>query len=286
MFGMMVGSSEESGKPLLCFSVPRIATPCQDGTLAATMRQAGTANGPKIEEMANQELYYYLSDLQARPKARRWWPTAIAICAVLGGIYGAAVGSAIGAVPGAADVIEIAAGVMAVICGIPGARFGSLIGVVTRNRFGKVFLGMFSAIGGAILGGLLATMIVLALGAILGAVGGWVFARALPALRHGNLRRFLVGIVGAVLGMFLGAILWAIRLNQAAALAGAAWGLGIGVVVGPLLLLMVIGALNSLANTHVSSRRDVVDATFQKEDQGGHPATTTAQGKGNHGEEA
>ena len=69
--------------------------------------------------MANQEFYYFLNDLQARPKARRWWPTAIAICAVFGGIYGAAVGSAVGAVPGAADVIEIAAGVMAVICGIP-----------------------------------------------------------------------------------------------------------------------------------------------------------------------
>ena len=79
---------------------------------------------------------------------------------------------------------------------------------------------MFAAIGGAIVGGFVATMILLALGAILGAVGGWVLARAVLALRHDNLRRFLVGIVGAVLGMFLGAILWAINLNQTAALAG------------------------------------------------------------------
>jgi hypothetical protein len=50
---------------------------------------------------------------------------------------------------------------------------------------------------------------------------------------------------------------------------GATWGLGIGVVVGPLLLLMVVGALNGLANTHVSNRGNVVDATFQREDQAG-----------------
>jgi hypothetical protein len=110
-------------------------------------------------------------------------------------------------------------------------------------------------------------MILLALGAILGAVGGWVFARALLALRHDNLRRFLVGIVGAVLGMFLGAILWAVRLNQAAALAGAAWGLGCGVFVGPLLLLMVVGALNSMAKTHVHLRGNFIDATFQREEE-------------------
>ncbi len=193
---------------------------------------------------------------------------AFIVCALLGGIYGAAMGAAIGAVPGAVDVIEIAAGVMAVICGVPGARLGSLLGVVTRNRFGKFFLGMFAAIGGAILGGFLATMILLALGAILGTVGGWVLARGIIALRHDILRRFIVGIVGAVLGMFLGAVLWAISLNQVTALAGAAWGLGIGVIVGPLLLLMVVGALNSLAKRHVSRRRDVVEATFQREDPG------------------
>ena len=78
---------------------------------------------------------------------------------------------------------------------------------------------MFAAIGGAIVGGFVATMVLLALGAILGAVGGWVLARAILALRHDNLRRFLVGIVGAVLGMFIGAILWAVNLNQSAAIA-------------------------------------------------------------------
>ncbi len=217
--------------------------------------------------MANQEFHHYLNDFQLRPEARRWWPKALAVSAFLAGIYGASLGSAIGTVPGAIDVIEIAAAFMALICAVPGARLGSLLGIVTRNRFGKLFLGMFAAIGGAILGGFLATMILLALGAILGAVGGWVLVRAILALRHGILRRFLFGIVGAVLGMFLGTVLWAVNLNQSAALAGAAWGFGIGVVVGPLLLLMVVGALNSLANTHVSGRRNVVEATFQSDEE-------------------
>jgi hypothetical protein len=223
--------------------------------------------------MAYQEFHYDLNEFQTQLRGKRSLMRAFIVCAILGGIYGASLGSAIGAVPGAADVIEIAAGVMAVICGVPGARLGALLGLVTQNRFGRLFLGMFAAIGGAILGGFLATMILLALGAILGAVGGWVLARAILALRHSILRRFIVGIVGAVLGMFLGAILWAVNLNQAAALAGAAWGFGIGVVVGPLLLLMVVGAMNSLANTHISkrmeSRRNVVDATFQRDEEQG-----------------
>jgi len=217
--------------------------------------------------LADQQFHYYLNQIPLRRDSRLWWPKALAISAFLGGIYGASLGSAIGAVPGATDVIEIAAAIMAVICGVPGARLGSLIGALNRMRFGRLFLGMFAAIGGAIVGGFLATMILLALGAVLGAVGGWVLMQAI--LRRFFLRRIFGGIVGAVLGMFLGAILWAIRLNRAVALVGMAWGFGVGGVVAPLLLLMVTAALNSLADAHVSRRRDVVDATFQREDQEG-----------------
>lgn len=197
--------------------------------------------------MADHRFYYDLNQFQATRTTRRWWHKAILVCAVLGGIYGAAVGSAIGAVPGAADVIEIAAVVIAVICGVPGARIGLLIGIVTRSRFGRVAMGMLAAIVGAIIGGLMATMILLALGAILGAVGGWILTRGIIALRHGVLRRFFFGIAGAVVGMFLGAMLWAVRLNQAAALAGMAWGFGIGVFVGPLPLLLFAKMMDSLA---------------------------------------
>jgi hypothetical protein len=219
--------------------------------------------------MAEQRIYFDLNEFQATRAKRRWWLKAIPTCAILGGIYGAAVGAAIGAVPGAADIIGLAAAVMAVLCGVPGARYGFFFGMVNRVRFGRSFVGAVTAIGGAILGAFMATMILLALGAILGAVCGWVMARALLALRHGILRRFLVGIVGAVVGMQLGAILWAIRLNESAALTGAAWGLGIGVVVGPLLMLLFIGTLNSLP--HIRSRGGYLDTTFHREDQGGQP---------------
>ena len=214
--------------------------------------------------MAEQQFHYF-NQIPLRPHGRRWWPKAIAFSAFLGGIYGASMGSAVGAVPGTADVIAIAAAAMAFICGVPGARIGALLGIVTRIRFGRLYLGMFAAMGGAIIGGFLATMILLALGAILGAVGGWILMQAV--LQRFFLRRIFGGIAGAVLGMFLGAMLWAVRLNQSAALAAAAWGLGIGIVVGPLLLLMVMGALNSLADTHVSGRKNVVDATFRRADQ-------------------
>ena len=197
----------------------------------------------------------------------------LAVCAVLGGIYGATVGSAIGAVPGAAEIVEIAAGIMAVICGVPAARIGSFVGIITRNRFGKLFLAFFAAISGALLGAFLATVLLLAFGAILGAVGGWLLATTIIALRHNVLRRFLAGVAGAVLGTFAGAILWALNLHQNAALAGAAWGAGIGVLVGPLFLLMVIGALNSITKTHISRRRTYIDAKFQPEDHEDRPTS-------------
>ncbi len=177
--------------------------------------------------MANREFHYYLNQFPLRPDSRRWWPKAIIVCATLGGLYGAAMGAAIGAVPGAGDVIQMAAAVFALICGVPGARLGSLLVVFRRFRFGRWLPGLFATIGGAILGGFLATAILLAFGAIVGALGGWLFMQAI--LRRFFLRRIVGGIAGAVVGLFIGAVLWAINLNRPAALAGAAWGLGIGV---------------------------------------------------------
>ena len=82
--------------------------------------------------MANHEVYYNLSQFQAERATCRWWPKIVAICAIFGGIYGAAIGSAISTTAGAADVIVIAAGVLAVLCGVPGARFGLFFGILNR----------------------------------------------------------------------------------------------------------------------------------------------------------
>ncbi len=79
-------------------------------------------------------------------------------------------------------MIGIAAAIMALICGVPGARIGSLLGMVTRTRFGRLFLGILAAMGGAILGGLLGMIAVMPIGAILGAVGGWLVTGAI--FRH------------------------------------------------------------------------------------------------------
>ena len=194
------------------------------------------------------------------------------------------IGSAIATSAGAANVIGTAAGIVAVLLAIPGARYGFFFGMLNRVRFGRLFIGTFAAIVGAILGGYLGLMAVTPFGAvILGAVGGWFFMRAI--LWRFFLRRILGGFVGVVFGAAIGAMIAALQKDQAAALVGIAWGVGIGAVVGPLLFLLFIGTLNSLPHTHGSSRRDAVDATFRREDQDGHPASTSAPGKGNHGEE-
>jgi len=213
--------------------------------------------------MADQEFYHYLNDLQARSKARRWWTKALVVCAVMGGIYGAIIGSAIATSAGAADVIGAAAGIVAFLLAIPGARYGFFFGMVNRVRFGRLFIGTIAAIVGAILGGYLGLMFVTPLGVvILGAVGGWFFMRAI--LWRFFLRRILGGFVGVVLGAGLGAMIAALQKDQAAALVGIAWGTGIGAVVAPMLLLSIIGTLNSLPHTHGNDRGTYIDATFRR----------------------
>jgi hypothetical protein len=208
----------------------------------------------------------YINEFSVKLHGARSLAKALAACAFLGGIYGAAVGSAIGAVPGAAGIIEIAAVTVAVLVGVPGARIGLLIGLVTQNRFGKLFVALFAAIAGALIGAFFATVLLLAFGALLGAVGGWLLATGIIALRHDVVRRFFLGIGGGIIGTFSGAILWAVHLHQDAALAGAAWGAGAGAVAGPVLLLMVIAVLNSFTKTHVSRPASYIDTRFEPED--------------------
>jgi len=213
--------------------------------------------------MDSQNFEYYLDQIQLQRNARRWWAKAIVTCAVLGGVYGATLGVTIGAVPGAAAIIEIAAAAFAFLCSGPGAWYGSIFGIVNRIRFGRYYVGMVAAIFGAIVGGFLATMLLMALGAISGAVVGWFVARAIARTPSA---RLLGGLAGVVLGTFVGVVLWAINLNRAGAFLGMAWGGGIGAVVGPLLLLMFIGMLNRLPPMQGGRRRTFIDATFHRED--------------------
>ena len=141
-------------------------------------------------------------------------------------------------------MIGIAAAVMAVLCGIPGARVGLFFGMLNRSRFGRLFLGLFAAMGGAILGGFLGMLAVMPLGAILGAVAGWFFTWAI--LRHGFFGIVLGKALGLALGACIGAVILALSQSPSAGLLGIAWGLGIGAVVGPLPLLVFAKMMDSL----------------------------------------
>lgn len=206
--------------------------------------------------MGDHRFYYDLSEFQATGITRRWWPKAIATCAVLGGIYGAAVGSTISTTLGAVNVIGGVAALMAVLCGVPGVRLGRFIGILGRARFGRFFPGVFAAAGGAILGGFLGFLAMAPLGTILGAVGGWLLAPAI--LRHSVFAILGGRLLGLVLGACLGATLLALSQATSAALVGIAWGLGIGVVVGPLLLLLFVKMLDALAPSRYP-RGEIID---------------------------
>jgi hypothetical protein len=195
--------------------------------------------------MAEQRFYFNLNDFQAMPRTRRWWPKAIVVCAVLGGIYGAAVGSAISTTGGAADVIGIAAIVVALILEVAGRRLSVFLGILTQARFARLCLGILAAMGGAVIGGLLGMVAVMPLGAILGVVGGWLITGAI--LRRGFFKRLFGQVLGVVLGACIGTTILALSQSPAAALVGIAWGLGIGVIVGPLPLLLFARMMDSLA---------------------------------------
>ena len=215
--------------------------------------------------MAQHQFDHYLNEFQARPKPRRWWPKTLAICAILGGIYGAAIGSVISTSAGATNVIGIAAGILAFLFAFPGARYGFFFGMVNRVRFGQLFVGTIAAIVGAILGGYLGFLAVTPFGMVLlGAVGGWFVAQAVLFRRGFLLRRLLGGLGGVLLGTCVGAVIVALQKDQGAALVGIAWGVGIGAVVGPLLLLLFIGALNSLLHTHASDGGELSRCDFPK----------------------
>jgi hypothetical protein len=209
--------------------------------------------------MSAHEFRYDLNEFQPRPPSRRWWPKALAVCAAVGGTYGAALGAVLGTTAGAVDVIGTAAGIVALLCGIPGARFGLFFSMLNRVRHARLFVSMFAVTGGAILGGYLGLMAVTPLGVvILGALGGWLFAREI--LGRGLLKRAL----GLVLGVCVAAMVMALRRDQAAALVGMAWGVGLGAMIGSLLFLLFIGTPPLLPAAQESDQGNYIDATFQK----------------------
>ena len=214
--------------------------------------------------MADQRFYYNLNEFQAKP---RRWPKVIAIFTVVGGIYGAAIGSAISTTAGASGLVGIAAAVMAVLSGVPAGRFSIFFGVLRRVRFGRLFLGIVTAMGGAIIGGFFGMVAVMPLGAILGAVAGWLLTQAV--LRGGLFRKLLGRASGLVLGACIGAIVFAVSQSFWDALLGIAWGVGIGAAVGLLLLLPCVKMLDALAPRRYASDKiidvKVVDAPNDKD---------------------
>ena len=186
------------------------------------------------------------TDSTAAPKAKWTLRKAIVICVITGGAYGVAIGAILGTIAGSAKLIGSAAAIMAAICTVGGAQYGFFFGHVNRLHFGRLFVGSVAAVLGAILGGFFGIVATMPLGAIIGAVGGGFFGRFVAQQNY----RFRNGLLGGFVGACLGALVLALRRNEVLALPGAIWGLGIGVVGGPILFLSFTGTLNSLPHTH------------------------------------
>jgi hypothetical protein len=199
-------------------------------------------------------------DSETQSSPRRAWAKALVVCAVMGGAYGAAIGTIIATTDGAAKMIGGIAGIVALLFAIPGARYGFFFGNMNRVRFGKLFVATVAAVIGAILSGFLGIVATMPLGALIGAVCGWFLGRSISQRDC----KFRNGLLGVFFGVCVEAAILVLRRDEAAGLPGAIWGLGIGVVIGPLLFLLFIGTLNSLPPTHGNDRGKGFDATFRR----------------------
>jgi hypothetical protein len=179
---------------------------------------------------------------EPRPRARRFLPKAVLTCAVMGGIYGAALGSVVGANTNAVRPLSVAAGLLALIGGYLGAKFGFFFGRLNRVRFGQLVGGALGAVFGAMAGAFLALIVLALPGSALGAIGGWLVGRWSAR----SWRRLPAKILGALLGSCVGAVVYFMQQDQTAARLGTLLGLAVGAVVSPLLLLVFLKALRSL----------------------------------------
>ena len=83
-----------------------------------------------------------------------------------------------------------------------------------------------------------------------GAIAGWFVGR----YNARSWPRIVTEMLGALLGGCLGTIIFSMEQNETAARAGVLWGMGIGVVVGVLLPLLFVRALNSFADEWIRMR--------------------------------
>ncbi|HEX2974055.1 MAG TPA: hypothetical protein VHP11_17110 [Tepidisphaeraceae bacterium] len=190
--------------------------------------------------------YYFPEHLRNRPRRVGLVPKAVAVCAVIGGVYGAAIGSIITTTEDAAYPIGVAAGFMAFVFLVPSMRWTMLLRLIGPLRYAALFVSIAAALAGAMLGGFFGIVAMSPLGAILGAGLGWFCGRAFAGPRARFLSRLLNAILGVILGACIGATVMALRRDQPAALLGIAWGVGIGITVGAALCLLFVGRVLSI----------------------------------------
>jgi hypothetical protein len=206
------------------------------------------------------EIHQEEPHVEPRPLTRRLWPKAVVVCAVIGGIYGATLGSVLATTAYAIAPIEIVATVSAVLGAFWASRIGSLFSILSRVRFTRLFLTSFSAVIAALVGVFPVLMALALPWSLGGAIVGWLAGR----YNAHSWRRIAAEILGAVLGGCFGTVIFSMEQDQTVGRIGVLWGMGIGAVVGALLPLLFVKALNSFADEWIRMReRDgSADRTF------------------------
>jgi hypothetical protein len=197
------------------------------------------------------------------PPPRSLLPKAVMVGAVVGGIYGATLGSVLATTSYAIAPIEIAAAVLAILGALWASKIGSLLGILSRVRFTRPFLILFSTVIASLVGVFPVLMAVALPWSLGGAVVGWFAGR-----RNAYSWRWIAAeILGAVLGGCVGTVIFSMQQNPTAGRLGMVWGGGIGIVVGfvlPWLFLKSLTVvLDSAANHLMRMRSRAAERNWQ-----------------------
>lgn len=160
--------------------------------------------------------------------------------AVAGAIYGAILGAAVGAVAQAGLAAQVGAAVLGLL--------GLLVGMAPnrsagRSAMGRVHNAMLAIAVAALVGGLVATVLVVLVAAYPGALIGGFAGALFGGLAARGRTPTMWSLVGACTAGTIGAYGLAVARDPAEALTGALYGAGIGAVGGACLYLVEVGML-------------------------------------------
>jgi hypothetical protein len=154
------------------------------------------------------------------------------VLAVLGILYGAVVASVLTTCPTAITVVKYVAPIFAVVGMVGGAWYGFFFNISNHCTGGRILWGIIGGLGAAAVGTLVVSLVMAIVGTVIGFAAGWLIGSLLSGPRRAQ---------APLLGAGVGAIVQAGWANPVSTVQAGLLGGVIGVVAGPVFLLLCAG---------------------------------------------